>query len=857
MINPKAQSNIAILSNLQLVNKNNIKEDRQFLEAIRDPRALEKLWTDVIQQHYGYDFTYLQELIYQKTAEHCFYADEGDYPIGIIKNAQGYAVSVCKCVKATCPNFKKCRPDLSGQELQNIKDEYRYIHIKEGTLLEKSANKVADISDEIEDSTDVPNQKSTENTVPFLEENNKDIGVVENVENQVVINSEQNDEESWEYNSDDMQCEKNNALQNTQSEIGAENLDENSNAFEPSSQDDFIHMPLSSNIVVNAGPGTGKTYALIKRLMYLIKTGELDADTILILCFTNAAADVIRTRLKKVALENNMHKEYEEIEIRTFDSFATNILYMVHSNDATYTLSGKNYEERIQLLNDELTSNPAIMENCNYFVVDEIQDLVGVRAEMVLNILSSLPSTGYFCLLGDKCQAIYDYSVSDENDMLDSHTFYKEILKAYPEAKYIEFFENHRFSEKRVRLLQPLRQALMNDNSQAVVDSLSAISNQYQNKILKESSMNFNQTTIDKLRGGGSIAFLTRQNAEALRLSTTFHNCQIEHSILLPSEKPCYAGWIGRFFSGYPDKTVDKDRFLNHFLECMNQKESGEMYWQALIETQEKKDEPFYVSDLLHGILQRGRNKLFFLDTKKESGSITISTIHRAKGKEYDVVCLPESVLNIKKDTAEEEGRISYVALTRSKKTTYLIQPRNRRRLFKKRQCNRIIAYASSVKHRRSKMGYIEFGLDGDINPYCFANQEIQDAIHDGEIVPGFGLELEKDEDLKDKKYPMYRLWDADGELDFGIIPNQFMKDYSFLYQKCMDNSLGINRSKASVLENSDYPDVFNDLYVTAITSYISTTIPEKSSGVAVFDDICIWNSLSISGLLGIQLGIH
>lgn len=44
-----------------------------------------------------------------------------------------------------------------------------------------------------------------------------------------------------------------------------------------------------------------------------------------------------------------------------------------------------------------------------------------------------------------------------------------------------------------------------------------------------------------------------------------------------------------KFFSGYPDKTVDKERFLNHFRECMNQKESGEMYWQALIETQEKR----------------------------------------------------------------------------------------------------------------------------------------------------------------------------------------------------------------------------------------------------------------------------
>ena len=89
MINTRTESNIAILSNLQLVNKDNIKEDRPFLESIRDPRALEKLWTEVIQQHYGYDFTSLQELIYQKTAEHCFYADEGDYPIGIIKKCSG------------------------------------------------------------------------------------------------------------------------------------------------------------------------------------------------------------------------------------------------------------------------------------------------------------------------------------------------------------------------------------------------------------------------------------------------------------------------------------------------------------------------------------------------------------------------------------------------------------------------------------------------------------------------------------------------------------------------------------------------------------------------------------------------
>lgn len=124
------QSNVAILSNLQLVCKNNIREDRQFLESIRDPRALEEVQKEVIQKHYGYEFTSLQELIYRKTSGHCLYADDGDYPVGIIKTAEGKSVSVCKCIKYTCSEFKKCRPRLSEEELENIKNLYQEVRLK-------------------------------------------------------------------------------------------------------------------------------------------------------------------------------------------------------------------------------------------------------------------------------------------------------------------------------------------------------------------------------------------------------------------------------------------------------------------------------------------------------------------------------------------------------------------------------------------------------------------------------------------------------------------------------------------------------------------------------------------------------
>lgn len=47
-----------------------------------------------------------------------------------------------------------------------------------------------------------------------------------------------------------------------------------------------------------AGPGTGKTRVLTRRVAYLIETGAADASAILALTFSRAAARELRQRLE-------------------------------------------------------------------------------------------------------------------------------------------------------------------------------------------------------------------------------------------------------------------------------------------------------------------------------------------------------------------------------------------------------------------------------------------------------------------------------------------------------------------------------------------------------------------------------
>lgn len=82
---------------------------------------------------------------------------------------------------------------------------------------------------------------------------------------------------------------------------------------------EYIGKPL----VINAGPGAGKTRVIIERVLYLIENGA-EPESILVITFTNKAAEELRERFKKdTKLEINV---INQMRISTIHSFCRSIL---------------------------------------------------------------------------------------------------------------------------------------------------------------------------------------------------------------------------------------------------------------------------------------------------------------------------------------------------------------------------------------------------------------------------------------------------------------------------------------------------------------------------------------------------
>lgn len=73
-------------------------------------------------------------------------------------------------------------------------------------------------------------------------------------------------------------------------------------------------------LLISAGPGTGKTQTLIKRILYLLEKGILP-ERILALTFSNKAAEEMSERIAQTRPE-----EAKRIEIMTFHAFGLNLL---------------------------------------------------------------------------------------------------------------------------------------------------------------------------------------------------------------------------------------------------------------------------------------------------------------------------------------------------------------------------------------------------------------------------------------------------------------------------------------------------------------------------------------------------
>lgn len=79
-------------------------------------------------------------------------------------------------------------------------------------------------------------------------------------------------------------------------------------------------------VLIIAGPGSGKTFTLVERVLYLIQHKEIEPNNIMVATFTEKAANELITRISNKLHEENIKFNLNEMYVGTIHSICLRIL---------------------------------------------------------------------------------------------------------------------------------------------------------------------------------------------------------------------------------------------------------------------------------------------------------------------------------------------------------------------------------------------------------------------------------------------------------------------------------------------------------------------------------------------------
>jgi len=379
----------------------------------------------------------------------------------------------------------------------------------------------------------------------------------------------------------------------------------------------IVNRPPTSRTLVEADPGTGKTFTLIARSVQL--SAELD-DSILVLSFTRAVVAEIRAR----AAENGGAR----LVARTIDGFAAHLLLAAGSD-----LAGS-FDATIRAATRLVRERPELVPRPGHILIDEIQDLAGPRLDFVLALLAHARLG--FTVLGDPKQAIYSWDGEPE-DVFDL------INATFDNVEHRRLSQIHR--AKVAELLHD-----------GVTDG---------ERLLREAKpMGSLRQAALVLRRGDAVV-LTRTNGEALVLAQLLSDLGGSVVARQGAQARMAPAWIASFVNASP-RNVWNRRHALETLPTVTGAPPADEAWRVLRRLA-RQDEGVAAE-----ALRRAAREPSGYDDCAFGDYGAVSTVHRAKGLEWDDVIvlepLPEEHL------ADDERRVLFVAATRARREVWRLR---------------------------------------------------------------------------------------------------------------------------------------------------------------------------------------
>ena len=439
-------------------------------------------------------------------------------------------------------------------------------------------------------------------------------------------------------------------------------------------QKEIIDDHESRCIVVAAGPGSGKTRVLVHKLASLLLLEDVKHEQLLMLTFSRAAATEFKQRLMQL-IGNAAHF----VEIKTFHSYCFDLLGRVGNLDE----AGDVVKQAAEMIkNGEVEPNRI---SKTVLVIDEAQDMSKDDYALVTALMKANEEMRVIAV-GDDDQNIYEFRGSNSLYLYElaqtEHSRFFEMTENYRSFRHIVEAANDFARNIRQRIKSaPIISMSQEDGEVRIVKHPYEIQEKrvYMYQPILEDVIRLQTSNNQKATDGSSdkknetISILTQTNEEAVIMLALLHSHGIKAKQVQSMDGLRFWNLAEvRYFLKKIDQSLKEtkspiipDDIWETAKHQTYQKYASSLALQYLhrsLQIFEQTNRAKYYSDLKEFVFESSVED--FCDITESD--IVVSTIHKAKGHEFDHVLM---LITHPEHPTDEILRRYYVGMTRAKQT--------------------------------------------------------------------------------------------------------------------------------------------------------------------------------------------
>ena len=439
-------------------------------------------------------------------------------------------------------------------------------------------------------------------------------------------------------------------------------------------QKEIIDDHESRCIVVAAGPGSGKTRVLVHKLASLLLLEDVKHEQLLMLTFSRAAATEFKQRLMQL-IGNAAHF----VEIKTFHSYCFDLLGRVGNLDE----AGDVVKQAAEMINNGEVEPNRISKTV--LVIDEAQDMSKDDYALVSALMKANEEMRVIAV-GDDDQNIYEFRGSNSRYLYEltqtEHSRFIEMTENYRSLRHIVNAANDFARNIRQRIKStPIISMSQEDGEVRIVKHPYEIQEKkvYMYQPILEDVTRLLRSNASKEADASSrkknetISILTQTNEEAVIMLALLHCHGIKAKLVQSMDGLRFWNLAEvRYFLKKIDQGIKETKspiIPDDIWETTKQQTFQKYatsqalpYLRRSLQIFEQTNRAKYYSDLREFVFESSVED--FCDISKSD--IVVSTIHKAKGHEFDHVLM---LITHPEHPTDDILRRYYVGMTRAKRT--------------------------------------------------------------------------------------------------------------------------------------------------------------------------------------------